>query len=1223
MKNMEVKTNGIHNEASETPKRGFRWKKFFKITAWTVMGIVLVILAMVMSVVNILKPERLTPILERVMTNSLQNAEVDIDRAELTVMKTFPFLHVHVDNIVVTSTLVRDLDPEEREFLPAYADTVAVVRSVDGGINVAKLLANHLDLSDVIITTPSANLVVIDEERTTFDIIPPSEDTEPFNIEDLPDITLRRFSIVDPGLIRYYDGVFGTEMSVGFAQLDLAGVEAPLYSININGGINVPEETLEVLGLPDLKFGLNGSLEWSRSNPMRVGLRDFDFLFSLIGGRINTEMDFTDGFVFNTLDVDLNPLDVSALLSVVPEDIAAEFGIPTAEDIETTAKIDTRLTLKSPWNVDDLSLPVMTLDIKIPDCALRWPAQKLNLERFGADIGVDIVGDDLDKAVVDIRSLYFGGPATDIAIKGRVTRLLTDPLFDGTIDGKTDMSRFPPVLKRLFAGTLRGKVTAHVGFRGSPSMFNATDFHRLAVTGNMVIDDLYWLSADTVNMFDVDRVSFSFGTRNQIKHNGVAVADSLLSAKLTVDSAYIVHSGMELNIKDFGIGLASENRTSTGTRRGVRGMGGGMHVGSLRLVSKADSSVVFVRDVKGRALIRPYNGDLRTPEISFDVDIKRFITGDRSTRVIIGDAHTDFTARRIAKGKRAQRFTKIADSVHRVHPNLPPDSIYAIAMRINNEQRGHRRRDDRRVETSDSVEIIDWGTAPMVQKLLNLWTFEGNLTSKRAGLFTPYMPIRSRLREVDVTFNNDTLKVKKLVYTAGRSDFAVNGTISNIRRALSSRGGARRPLKIHFDVFSDTIDVNQLTDVFFAGAAYSASEEKSMSFDVDSIDEEGLTLDEIVAKQNAATADSAGPLLIPANIDAQLCVDAKNVRYSDIDLRDMHGHVRMFGGALNLDNLSARSDVGDINLSALYTGLKPSDLRFGFGLKLNDFRIDRFLQLVPAVDSLLPVMRDMSGIITADLAATVDVDRQMNLVLPTLDAALGIEGDSLVLLDAETFKSLSKWLFFKNKKRNLIDRMDVQMMIRDNQIAVFPFIFEIDRYRLGVQGWNDFAMNFKYHIAVLKSPIPFKFGINIEGNLDKYKIRLGGAKFGDKQVRHIDLVDTTRVNLMREITNVFRRGADRARLSNLHHDTKAVTTGLDMSADTLSHADSLMYIREGLIDAPDTIPAVPEKEKKGRKKKTKDEKRSKVNEAGISGLVVAGIGITAWVRRRKDSTSEE
>lgn len=40
-------------------------------------------------------------------------------------------------------------------------------------------------------------------------------------------------------------------------------------------------------------------------------------------------------------------------------------------------------------------------------------------------------------------------------------------------------------------------------------------------------------------------------------------------------------------------------------------------------------------------------------------------------------------------------------------------------------------------------------------------------------------------------------------------------------------------------------------------------------------------------------------------------------------------------------------------------------------------------------------------------------------------------------------------------------------------------------------------MNFKYHISILKSPLPFKAGVNISGNLDKMKIRVGKAKYKD------------------------------------------------------------------------------------------------------------------------------
>ena len=75
-------------------------------------------------------------------------------------------------------------------------------------------------------------------------------------------------------------------------------------------------------------------------------------------------------------------------------------------------------------------------------------------------------------------------------------------------------------------------------------------------------------------------------------------------------------------------------------------------------------------------------------------------------------------------------------------------------------------------------------------------------------------------------------------------------------------------------------------------------------------------------------------------------------------------------------------------------------------------------------------------------------------------------------------------------------------------------------------GSNDMAMNLNYHVAVLKSPLPFKFGINIKGDVDNMKIRLGRAKFNEKNLPRTVaglLTLFSRINLVREIGNIFRR----------------------------------------------------------------------------------------------------
>ena len=164
----------------------------------------------------------------------------------------------------------------------------------------------------------------------------------------------------------------------------------------------------------------------------------------------------------------------------------------------------------------------------------------------------------------------------------------------------------------------------------------------------------------------------------------------------------------------------------------------------------------------------------------------------------------------------------------------------------------------------------------------------------------------------------------------------------------------------------------------------------------------------------------------------------------------------------------------------------------------------------------MPLLNSFEGIIDASIAATADIDTTMNIVMPSLDAAIRLNGRDLVLLDGVTFRTLAKWLMFKDKQKNVIEHMEAEMLVRNSMVQLFPFVFDFDRYRLAVMGSNDLDLNFKYHISVLKSPLPFKFGINLSGNPDDMKVRLGGAKYKPGDVgESMAIVANTRVNLLK------------------------------------------------------------------------------------------------------------
>ena len=478
------------------------------------------------------------------------------------------------------------------------------------------------------------------------------------------------------------------------------------------------------------------------------------------------------------------------------------------------------------------------------------------------------------------------------------------------------------------------------------------------------------------------------------------------------------------------------------------------------------------------------------------------------------------------------------------------------------------------------------------RSLLRNWDFSGHIAARGGRLVTPYFPLRNQLRHIDLRFSQDSIVLDNLGYRAGQSDFLVNGTISNLRRALIGR--RNNTLGVNLSMVSDTVNVNQIVRALFAGAAVSQQADSTMIW-ADNDDATERRLDQI------ADTASTGPLLLPHNVDATFSLRAANVLYSDLILHDMRGEMMLLDGSLNLRDLSARTDLGSIALDGLYNGSAVDSLQFGMGMKVSNFRLDRLTSIVPAIDSLMPMMRNFAGIVNADVAVTTDLSPQMDIEIPTLRAAISLKGDSLVLLDAETFKSVSKWLLFRDKKRNMIDHMEVEAVIDSSTVELYPFMFNIDRYRLGVMGSNDLAMNMNYHISVLKSPVPFKFGINIKGTPEKMKIRLGGAKVKENMVgQRQHIADNTRINIVRQINDVFRRGVEKARRGRLSFsdaagaDARRAAASLleaEGASDALSYQDSLQFIRQGLIDNPDTLrfPPVspPVSEKSDRKSRGK------------------------------------
>lgn len=82
---------------------------------------------------------------------------------------------------------------------------------------------------------------------------------------------------------------------------------------------------------------------------------------------------------------------------------------------------------------------------------------------------------------------------------------------------------------------------------------------------------------------------------------------------------------------------------------------------------------------------------------------------------------------------------------------------------------------------------------------------------------------------------------------------------------------------------------------------------------------------------------------------------------------------------------------------------------------------------------------------------------------------------------------------------------------------------EIDRYKAAIGGQHNIDMTFKYHISILKSPLPFRAGVDISGSLEKMKFRITKAKYKDLFIPSRKAkVDSTQLNLKQRIRGMLQ-----------------------------------------------------------------------------------------------------
>lgn len=1080
---------------------GRRLKKPIKITLITIASLIgLCLVAVSVAVWVIFTPSKMTPIVENA-ANSYLDADVRIGEVDLEFFSSFPRLTLRISDGELTVRGTEDSLQGGRALMP-HRDSLLRFKRCRVTFNPLALLKdNRVVIYRVLLDSALVYAYRDSGGRANWNFVLVSQDTVETAGKDISggfrpeSIVLRSLRIKDA------DIVFNDRSNDVYARV--LGVNTRL---KMGAGVRGAGADLDFT-CRDLLFWQQGDLLMRRTalslkttvgynaDSMKVVLRNADLGVNDLHLSLNGTL--RGDTVRRATDIDLSfaavAPSVEKVLALIPESVVEH------KDLTADGRVIMEGTVRGAYG--DSLLPAVTLCLKIEDATARYEGLPYGIDRLTADFDafVDLMRE--QESYLDLKIFQLQGNDIDVLADAKVTELFEDPLIALNTKAKIDLGSISGTFPLKEGISLSGLVDADIKVRTRLSTVMNQDFGRIFAAGKLYMDGVSL--QDTGSGFDargdIDLKFFggkALGVSGQVNRFHLrspwadAVADSLQLRVVSTrprDTSRVFRMKADFRMNRLGAAIGDSLKVFCG-RGGI--------TASLsprpdnperpRLEAKVETDSVFMKNGNlfggmNRGVVELEADKIRDslwrPAATVSFDRLRGGMGD-SLRVFC------------VKGGLTASVKPRPDrpEIPRLNVRLETDSLYALA----GETAGSMKKGVVRIRADKYRD--------------SLWIPSGTVRFRRMEARMPQCALPIRVNSTVVKVGDRQISLDKASVRIGRSDVMLSGTVHNLYGALT-RG---RMLRANLDITSRNINVNQLMRAF---ATPEASEQE-------------------VEQDTVST--SLRLFEVPGNVDFELTADIGRLRFGKYVFRDIDGKAELRNSHIYLENLTLSAlDSAKLKTSLIY---KAASSRFGyagFDIKVEDIDIASLVDATPAIDSLVPMLQSFKGKVQMDVAAEAVLDSMLNIKIPSLRSAVYIRGDSLVLMDGETFAEISKKLMFKNKKENLIDSISVNITVEDGSVNIYPFLVEIDRYQAAVGGVQNLDMSFDYHISILKSPLPFKAGLNIRGTLDDMRFGIGRAKYKNAvtpvETRRIDSI---RVNLSDEITRRFTSAGERGRWGN-------------------------------------------------------------------------------------------
>ena len=299
------------------------------------------------------------------------------------------------------------------------------------------------------------------------------------------------------------------------------------------------------------------------------------------------------------------------------------------------------------------------------------------------------------------------------------------------------------------------------------------------------------------------------------------------------------------------------------------------------------------------------------------------------------------------------------------------------------------------------------------------------------------LPQGMRISSGTATFNNNQVALQSLNGTAGSSDFAASGTISNYLGYLFTPGQA---LKGNLTVNSRNFNVNE------------------------------WMVDEVSAKPTAtggaAPAKANGVLQIPKFFDLVLNSHVDNVTYDNLKLNNAAGVVAVNDQTATLRNLTFNTLGATFGTTGSYSSKNLAHPKFNFGLNIKDLNFQKAFSAFNTIKTLVPLASQVEGVFGTTFSVSGEMGPDMFPNLATLTGKGLFDVVRAAVGQSETLNKLASLTTLPDLKNFVVLNKKIQANLVNGNLVVQPFDLQIGDIKMTLGGQNSLSGALAYVTAI-------------------------------------------------------------------------------------------------------------------------------------------------------------